>query len=36
MISDVFLEMFPGFRDGFILKLLKTGNPVPKGVGLAH
>jgi hypothetical protein len=33
---DIFLEMFPGFQDGFILELLKIENPVPKGVGLAH
>jgi hypothetical protein len=33
---DVSLEMFPGFGDGFILELLKIGNPIPKGVGFAH
>jgi hypothetical protein len=33
---DVFVETFPGYRDGFILELLKTGNLVPKGVGLSH
>jgi hypothetical protein len=34
--SNVLLEMFLGFRDGFILELLETGNPIPKGVGFAH
>jgi hypothetical protein len=33
---DIFLESIPSFRDGFILELLKIGNPIPKGVGLAH
>jgi len=33
---NVFLETFLGFLDCFVLELLKTGNPVPKGVGFAH
>ena len=33
---NVFLETFPGFRDCFVLELLKTGNPIPKGIGFAH
>jgi hypothetical protein len=33
---DVFLETFLSFRDGFILELLKTRNPILKGIGFAH
>src|SRR6185503_2743826 len=33
---NVFLKTFPGFRDCFIMELLKTGNPVPKGIDFAH
>jgi hypothetical protein len=33
---NVILEMFPGFWVCLILVLLKTGNPVSKGVGFAH
>jgi len=33
---NVFLETIPGFRDYFILELLITRNPVPKGVGSSH
>ena len=33
---NVFLKTFPGFRDCLVLELFKTGNPVPKGIGLAH
>jgi len=33
---NVFLKMFPGFEDCFVLELLKTGNSIPKGVGFAH
>ena len=33
---NVFLETILGFRDCLILELLKTGNPVPKGIGFAH
>jgi hypothetical protein len=33
---NVLLETFPGFRDYFILELLETGNPIPKGLGFAH
>ena len=32
---NVLLEMFPGFRDGFILELLKIRNPITQGVGFA-
>ena len=33
---NVFLKTFPGFRDCLVLELFKTGNPVPKGISLAH
>jgi len=33
---NIFLKTFLGFRDCFVLELLKTGNSVPKGVGFAH
>src|SRR6185312_6054351 len=33
---NVFLKTFQSFRDCFVLELLKTGNPVSKGVGFAH
>ena len=33
---NVFLKTFPSFRDCFVLELFKTGNPVPKGIGVAH
>ena len=33
---NVLLKMFPGFQDCFVLELLKTGNPVLKGVDFAH
>jgi hypothetical protein len=33
---NVFLETFLGIQDCLILELLKTGNPVLKGVGFAH
>jgi len=33
---NVFLKTFPDFRDCLILELLKTENPVPKGICFAH
>jgi hypothetical protein len=33
---NVILEMFPGFRNCFILELLEAGNPILNGVGFAH
>ena len=32
----VLLETLPDFRDGLIRQLLNSGDPVPKGIGLAH
>ena len=32
----VFLKSLPGFRDGFIRELLKSGDLAPEGICLAH